>query len=392
MSGNPGAGSDALPERSDVVVIGGGIAGTSTLHHLVRNGIDATLIERGEVGRGATEAAVGVLSPPMRQPFHQTAHHRGLEQAREIWAFALRSVAGLGEALAELGATDEAGLDLRGGHVLAESHSQHEVRLCFEALSEAGFSVRWMSSDEVRTCCGGRGFTGGFLLEGGGAISPGSTARVLARAARERGGRVVEGVRVTKVARDADGLSCLTSQGPIAAKMVVYATHVDSRRFSSLVGDEIVPIQGQGMKLQVEGIPPQEGCFATHWKLNVWRQAPDGTLYLGGWRHDAWDRAYWKSQGEIDDRLQQDVERWYRGIYPDARITVLERWSGVFGWTSDYLPLVGPLPGAADEMVISGFSGGGLPFAFESGRILADAIAGKDPVPGASLFNPRRFL
>ena len=59
---------------------------------------------------------------------------------------------------------------------------------------------------------------------------------------------------------------------------------------------------------------------------------------------------------------------------------------------SDYLPLVGPLPGAPDELVISGFSGGGLPFAFECGRVLAHAVAGREPVPGGALFNPRRFI
>jgi len=43
-------------------------------------------------------------------------------------------------------------------------------------------------------------------------------------------------------------------------------------------------------------------------------------------------------------------------------------------------------------MVVGGFSGGGLPFAFESGRVIAHAVAGLDEVPGARLFDPRRFV
>lgn len=384
--------SDTLPDRTDVLVVGGGIAGASTLYHLARCGVAATLVERGRVGGGATEAAVGVLAPPLRQPFHQTVHDRGADRAREIWSFALRSIAGLGEALREMGAEEEAGLDLRGGHVLAESHSQHEVKLSFEALEDAGFPVRWLAPEEVRSASGGRGFTGGYLLEGGGAISPGPTARCLARAARQSGGRVVEGVTVKEASRKESSLVCHTDHGPVEASMVVYATHVDSRRFSALLGDEIVPIRGQGLSAQVRGLPAQEGCYATHWKLNVWRQAPDGELFLGGWRHDAWDRSYWKTRPELDERLQGDLEEWFRAAFPDVRLEVTRRWSGIFGWTSDYLPMVGPLPGAPAELVISGFSGGGLPFAFECGRVLAHAIAGKDPVPGGRLFNPRRFL
>lgn len=392
MSGSTEGEAQGLPEKTDVLVVGGGIAGTSTLYHLSRLGVEATLVEKDRVGGGATEAAVGVLSPPLRQPFHETAHDRGVDTAREIWAFALRSIAALGEAIREVGAEEEAGLDLRGGHVLAEPHSLHQVTLSFEALRDAGFPIRWMSPDDTEHCCGGRGFSGGYLLEGGGAISPGPTARVLARAAGAAGARVVEGVTVKDVTRQDGHLVCQTSHGTLTASMVVYATHVDSRRFSALLGDEIVPIRGQGMAAEVEGMPEQHGCFATHWKLNLWRQDPQGVLHMGGWRHDAWDRSYWKTRPELDERLQGDLEEWFRAVFPRVKIKVVRRWSGIFGWTSDYLPLVGPLPGAPDELVISGFSGGGLPFAFECGRVLAHAVAGLEPVPGTALFNPRRFL
>lgn len=335
---------------------------------------------------------MGVLAPPLRQPFHETSHDRGSDGAREIWSFAMRSIEGLGTVLREMGAETEAGLDLRGGHVLAESHSQHAVELSFQALEAAGFPVHWLTADQVRERCGGRGFTGGYLLEGAGAISPGPTARCLARAAQEAGARVVEEVAVREATRDGAGLVCETDRGQVRASMIVYATHVDSRRFSALLGDEIVPIRGQGLAARVQGLEGQEGGFATHWKLNVWRQSPDGELYLGGWRHDAWDRSYWRTRPELDDRLQGDLEEWFRSTFPEARLEVTRRWSGIFGWTSDYLPLVGPLPGAPDELVISGFSGGGLPFAFECGRLLAQAVAGREPVPGGGLFNPRRFI
>ncbi len=383
---------DDLPERTDVLVVGGGIAGTSTLHHLVQAGVEATLVERDRVGGGATQAAVGVLSPPLRQPYHETVKDRGADTAREIWDFALRSVARLGEALRELGAEEEAGLDLRGGTVLAEPHSAHQTRLSCEALDAAGFGVRWMDSEEVAALSGGRGFVGGYRLEGGGSLSPGPTARALARGAIEEGGRVLEGITVRGVERSGGELVCRTEEGDIRAAMVVYATHVDSRRFSALLGDEIVPIRGQGLAAEVRGLAAMPGGFATDWKTNVWRRDSDGLLHLGGWRHDAWDRSYWKTRPEIDERLQGNLEDWFRAAFPEAQLTVMRRWSGIFGWTSDFLPLVGPLPGAPDELVVSGFSGGGLPFAFEAGRVLAAAVAGEDPVPGASILNPRRFL
>ncbi len=53
--------------------------------------------------------------------------------------------------------------------------------------------------------------------------------------------------------------------------------------------------------------------------------------------------------------------------------------------------MVGELPGHPGEYIISGFSGGGLPFAFECGRILATTISRGPAVEGAELIAPARF-
>ncbi len=382
-----------LPDTADVVVVGGGIAGTSAAHHLAAAGVDVLLLEADTIGGGATAAAVGVVSPPLRQPFHETVHFRGEEEARSIWEFALRSVSGLGRLLEERGEADEAGLDLSGGYLLAEPHTRHEVERSHQALEEAGLPVHWLTAEEVRERVGARGLTGASFLEGGGALRPGATAACLARSASEAGAEVLEGVKVEATGRRAGSLVCETSAGEVRAEMVVYATHVGSRRFSDFLGDEIVPIRGQGLRVRDAGAQEFPGSYATHWKMNVWRRDPDsGELHLGGWRHDAWDRSYWKMQPKLDQPLQADLGEWFESTFPStAPVEVMDRWSGIFGWTADYLPLVGSLPGRMGELVISGFSGGGLPFAFESGRVIASIVTGGDEVPGGALLNPRRF-
>lgn len=380
-----------LPGETHVVVIGGGIAGTSAAYHLAAAGIQTLLLERGSIGGGATATAVGVLSPPLRQPFDETAHFRGPDTARRIWEFALRSVRGLGALLEERGDAAEAGLDLSGGHVLADAHSLHQVEQSYQALDKAGLPVEWLSADGARALCHGRSLLGGYRIEGGGCISPGPTARALARAARDRGAVVLEDVDVGDARRTEGRMVVETDRGEVRTEMVVYATHVDSRRFSSFLGDEIVPIRGQAMVTE-PGMPLCKGSFSTHWKLNVWRSDSEGRLLLGGWRHDAWDRSYWKTRPELDPHLQESIQGWFEATFPElAPLKVERRWSGIFGWTADFLPLVGPLPGRTGELVISGFSGGGLPFAFESGRVIAAIVSGGESVEGAELLNPRRF-
>lgn len=383
---------DAPPERADVVIIGGGIAGTAVLHHLAAAGVDTVLLERDRVGGGATAAAVGVMAPPLRQPYHETAARRGPDVAASIWHLALRSMQSLAAALSETGDADEADLDLAGGHVLAEPNTLYEVERSFKALEAAGFPVTWLEAADVRRLTAGRGFVGGFRLADSGALNPAGTARLLARRAIASGARVVEGAGVDEVVRRDDGLVCRVGRAEVRCAMVVYAVHTDARRFSALLGDEVVPIRGQAMAAEILGGTVPAGSWSTHWKLNVWRRSSAGRLHLGGWRHDAWDRSYWKTRPEVDPAMQGGLLAWFRQAFPEVELRVTSQWSGVFGWTADYLPMVGPLPGTPDELVISGFSGGGLPFAFDCGRMVADMIRGRDPGPDAALLSPRRFV
>jgi glycine/D-amino acid oxidase-like deaminating enzyme len=289
------------------------------------------------------------------------------------------------------GEVEEAGLDLSGGYVLAEPHTDHQVRLTFEALSASGIPVDWISSDEIRDLCGGRGFTGAYRIEGGGSLSPGATATLLARAAEDEGARIIENVDVIGTEQTGRGIICRADGESTRCDVVVYATHVDTGRFSGFVEQEIVPIRGQGFSS--EPLPPAfRGSFATHWKLNVWRQTANGRILMSGWRHDAWERAYGKSEPEVDVHLQGDIHRWFEASFPTlAPLEVKDRWSGVFGWTADFLPLVGELPGSPNEFIITGFSGGGLPFAFECGRCIAFMVTGGEPTEGHEIFSPTRF-
>ena len=49
----------SLPARSDVVIVGGGVMGTSTAFHLAEAGVNVTLLERDSLASGSTSKAAG---------------------------------------------------------------------------------------------------------------------------------------------------------------------------------------------------------------------------------------------------------------------------------------------------------------------------------------------
>ena len=81
-----------LPESASVVVVGGGVIGTSAAFHLAEAGVDVALIERAQLGSGSTSKAAGGV----RTQFSDRSEHRG-RQAQHGRVSRLRPTSGLGD-------------------------------------------------------------------------------------------------------------------------------------------------------------------------------------------------------------------------------------------------------------------------------------------------------
>lgn len=385
-------GAEDQIERTDVLVIGGGIGGASAAFHVARAGIRVTLIERGRIAQGVTARAVGVFSPPFRQPYQQLVFDLGECGAGALWELSRRSVDGLADLIRSRGDAQAAQLDDAGGYVLAEPHTRDVVAGTFEALQRAGQPVRWLTARAVNELTGGRRFSGGYVIAGGGAVDPMAAAHSVIGAAQNAGAHVLEGCAARAIEPCADGFRVRTDLGEIVAHALVYATHVDGGGFLGDHAGLLAPVRGQAFV--TSPLPHRfDGAFSTEWKTNVWRQRPDGRLVVSGWRHHTADRARRSDGPEMDLRLQNELRWWFEDSFPElAPLPVEGEWSGVWGWTPDLLPLAGALPGRSGEWVIGGFGSEGLAFAFEAGRAVAHAIVGDTPVDGAALLDPSRFV
>src|ERR1700736_1287693 len=79
-----------LPERAEVLVIGGGITGVSLLHWL-RGRVDAVLVERDRVAAGASGRNAGFLLAGVAACYAAAVRTYGRERARTIWGFTVET-------------------------------------------------------------------------------------------------------------------------------------------------------------------------------------------------------------------------------------------------------------------------------------------------------------
>src|ERR1700730_2625375 len=88
-----------LPLRADVVVVGGGITGTSLAYWLGRGGADVLVLERARLAAGASGRNAGFLLARVASSYAGAVSAYGRGLAAEVWAFTMENNQRLAELL-----------------------------------------------------------------------------------------------------------------------------------------------------------------------------------------------------------------------------------------------------------------------------------------------------
>ena len=57
-----------LIQKADVVIIGGGVIGTSIFYHLAKNNIDVALLEKNSIASGTSSSCEGIIFLQTKKP------------------------------------------------------------------------------------------------------------------------------------------------------------------------------------------------------------------------------------------------------------------------------------------------------------------------------------
>ena len=232
---------------SDVLVIGGGIIGLAIADALAEEGREVTVVERGRVGRGATWAAGGMLSPLAEAeepgPFLELAR-RSME-LYPAWVAAIEDATGR-----------DVGLHRDGKTLVAFDESEVEaLRARYAWQSAAGHPVRWLDSEEVRALEPGVAAEvgAGLHLPEDGRVDPRRLVEALAAVARAKGAALREETPVEALLTSGDRVvGVRTPAGPLHAGIVVLAAGAWA---PGLAGSPPNPVKGQMLELAPEGRP-----------------------------------------------------------------------------------------------------------------------------------------
>ncbi|KIW39160.1 uncharacterized protein PV06_08961 [Exophiala oligosperma] len=385
-----------LPGQCDVLIVGSGFAGVSTAYHILKDDPDPwsiVLLEARAHCSGATGRNGGHIKPDTYYSAPKYERLYGTRQAAELQLFESSQVWAVKELVDREGLECDFHLTRALDVYLDPDHAAQTYEAYQRMLNDGYFDLRDVSytgkSDAERIsgvkgaqCC--FSFTAAHL-----------TPKLLVLGLLERlinqGLQAYAHTPVVKVSpsRDsADFWTVSTTRGDIKARKVIFATNGYTASLLPQYHRKIVPVRGV-----CSHITTPNGNYSPHLpntyslrfggaNYDYLIPRADGSIVVGGARQTfLHHQDRWFNSVSDNERMVPDSERYFDGYMQrhfrgwEASGASTERvWTGVMGYTSDFMPHVGEVPTKPGQYIIAGFSGRGMPYIFLASEGLARMV------------------
>jgi sarcosine oxidase subunit beta len=372
-----------MTERADVIVIGGGIIGTSAAFFLSRRKRSVILLERGLTGQQASGVNFGGVRRQGRALSQLAMSNRALD----IW---YRAKSLLGEDVEFL----------PSGHTRVCYHA-HDAEYFHRYAVQArdyGLDLDVLDGEAMfrRFPFLGRDVLAASVSPRDGHANPRIATPAFGRAAARLGATLVENTEIVRVEKEADGFRVESATGTVwRAEQLLICAGAWAGALSAQFG-EPVPLVARGPQMAVTEPVPYRfihsmGVYTSVKEESVYfRQILRGNLVLGGGPAGPAD-ANTRRASVLPANTVQQIAQFRRLVPALAPLHVIRVWSGVESYLPDSEPVIGPSSTTPGLFYAFGFSGSGFQIGPGVGETLAELLAtGSTDIPLDS-FSIARF-
>jgi glycine cleavage system aminomethyltransferase T/glycine/D-amino acid oxidase-like deaminating enzyme len=382
----------SLPDRTGVLIIGGGIAGCSLAYHLTKIGLtDVVLLERKQLTCGTTWHAAGLVG--------QLRATRNLTElakySAELYG-SLEAETGQATGFKQNGSVSVATNSERLEELLRGASMGRTFGLQIEVLSPGQIKERWplLEVGDI---------VGGVHLPKDGQTNPIDTAIALSKGAKQRGARIFEHTQVLRILTEKGrAIGVRTAQGDIRADTVVICGGMWSHRLAADIGVALPLHAAEHFYIVTEPIAdlPQNLPVLRVQDECAYYKEDAGKILMGGFEPVA---KPWGMQGIPEDfsfdTLPEDYEH-FEPILQAAmrRVPVLADagiqlfFNGPESFTPDDRYYLGETPEVRNLFVATGFNSVGIAGSPGTGKALAQWIVEGHPPMDLSDVDVRRVM
>ncbi len=422
------ASDPGFPAQVDVVIVGGGIIGTSAALFLAQRGVSVMLCEKGHIAGEQSSRNWGWVRKARRDP-------------REIPLIveSLRLWEGMNE-------TVEAETGFRRTGIVFAAESEEDVARYETWLDYARpyqIDARLISGAELDRQMPGAGsrWKAGLFCGTDGRAEPQKAAPAIAAAARRHGAAILTDCAVRGLDREGGRIvAAVTERGRIRCNSVVVAGGAWSRRFLKDLGLTLPQLKVRASVMRtgpLEGVPETAlwcndfafrkrldgGYNIANGNVNVVPIVPDSFRFFTDFlpalrsdhkslklRPDGRFAQEWREAAPVpldqvspyektrvldpapDRRYLREALASLSSMYPGfAGTRVVQEWAGLIDVMPDAIPVISPVEGVPGLVIATGFSGHGFGIGPGAGRLIADLVTGATPVVDPHEFRFSRF-
>jgi sarcosine oxidase, subunit beta len=371
-------------QTADVVLIGGGIVGSSIAYHLLVAGCKNVLVIERETaqGKGSTGKSMGGVRAQFSTPVNI-----------QMSLYSIPFYASFQERLGYP-------CDYRPQGYLFCATNQHHLaylRSNYEKQIAMGLTnVRLLPAEEIRTMfpqLRGDDIVGGSFCSTDGFVDPYSVMIGFMNWASDHGATLWKNTSVTGITRRNEKFEIATTRENISARIVVNCAGAWAASIAKMVNIDL-PVEPL-RRMLVPTEPFDEFPHTAPMIIDMstgFHFRPEGRGFLLAW-NDPEETPGYKMDFDpafIEKILTRAADR--VPVFESVEINPKRAWAGLYEMTPDHHPILGESPDVPGFFFANGFSGHGVMHSPATGKILSDLIlTGKTDLVDASLLNFSRF-
>jgi sarcosine oxidase subunit beta len=371
---------------ADVVLIGGGIVGSSIAYHLVAAGCKNVLVIERETaqGKGSTGKSMGGVRAQFSTPVNI-----------QMSLYSIPFYATFEERLGYP-------CDYRPqGYLFCATDEKHMayLRANYDKQIAMGLkNVDLVAGDEIRRQfpqVRGDDIVGGSFCSTDGFVDPYSAMIGFMTWASDHGATLWKNATVTGIARNIDGGSfeVTTTRDTASARTVVNCAGPWAASIAKMVGIDLPVEPLRRMLVPTEPFDqfPHTAPMIIDMS-NGFHFRPESRGFLLAW-NDPEETTGYKTDFDvsfIEKILTRAADR--VPVFENVAVDPKRAWAGLYEMTPDHHPILGESPDVPGFYFANGFSGHGVMHSPATGKTLSDLIlTGKTELIDASLLNFSRF-
>mgnify|MGYP001375166787 CR=1 FL=1 len=363
-----------LPKSTKVVVIGGGVAGTSCAYHLTKFGWkDVVLLERDQLTSGTTWHAAGLMGQLGASSTITKIRKYTLDLYKE-----LEKTTGLSTGLKQNGAITVASTNERMQELLRQATAAQLSNVEVEVLNQKRIK-------ELYPVLHNKDLVGGVYMPKDGQADPVGVTNVLAKAARMQGASIFEKTPVKKILIKNSRISGVeTDKGIIDCEYVVMATGMWSRQLGEDINVSVPLYPNEHFYVITEPIKdlPQNLPVLRDYNACLYLKEDAGKILVGIFEPNA--KPAFKKTGRVPDdfsfgefpddfdHFEPFLEKSFHRLPMLQNAGIRKFFSGPESFTPDTQYLLGETPEVKNLYTCCGFNSIGIASSGGAGRVTAE--------------------